>query len=244
MLFCQNCGRPMAAEARLCANCGAAAPGFPPSQLAAGQQTIIVQTPRRRMWPRYLLASIATVITLIVIIVFLVASQGEKVAQKLGTDLGDKAMEGPRQTVEVLSADDDNVSSLKAALARTGGTADERLDRMASLIEDYVSEAKQVSIGKCPSDFQEAWESYLSRWSDMAQALASHPHIPTDDESAVNGFLQGFSGDFSGGVMQEQELNAWAERVKARSDDLDKARDRLGMISHADVDAVTNMFKR
>jgi hypothetical protein len=87
---------------------------------------------------------------------------------------------------------------------------DEVLDALATLIGDYVAEARGMSLAGCPSDFRDAYYRYLSGWAAGGDLIRSHPHIPTDDEAKLQILLKTLRDgdadqalfDFKNGVCQ------------------------------------------
>ena len=121
----------------------------------------------------------------------------------------------------VIRQDNDLSTEVNAAIGKGGINTDEDLDRVAALIRNYVAAARQIDINSCPRDFAESYYRHLSAWSDQAEAVSSHPHIPSEDEALIEGFFRGLNGDITGGVIQRQdELNQWLGQVKARDADI------------------------
>jgi hypothetical protein len=87
------------------------------------------------------------------------------------------------------------------------------LDTVASLMQNYVGQAKKIDTRFCPRDFVEAYYRHISALSDEAEAIRSHPHIQSEDEAFADGFLQGLQGDASGWVEEiKSEISEWEER--------------------------------
>lgn len=152
-------------------------------------------------------------------------------------------MAGPKQAAAVLKRDDDLVAAMRTAIDQTSGTADERLDRMAILIKDYVADAKEAHTEPCSLTFKDAYSRYVSRWSDLADTVASHPHIQSEEEALVNAFLRSFSGDFAGATRQLQETDAWGQQVGMKADEVTRARRETGNVLHSDIDAAQKLFE-
>jgi len=86
------------------------------------------------------------------------------------------------------------------------------LDAAASLMQDYVDQARQIDTQLCPHDFAEAYYRNITAWADEGEAIRAHPHIQNSDEAFVNGFFRGLQGDMSGGA--EEIKSEISERQK------------------------------
>jgi hypothetical protein len=108
--------------------------------------------------------------------------------------------------------------------ATDSGSADEHIDAFARRIRDYVGKARDNSVASCPRDFAEAYVRLVSAHSEVADAMESHPHLRTQDEEFLEGFLRGLKGDPTGGAIEmEDERRSWLAKVK---DTLDAASKR------------------
>jgi len=113
---------------------------------------------------------------------------------------------------------------------------------VAILTKDYVAEAKQTEMDSCPSDAREAYNEYLTLLSGEADLLSSHPHIPSEDEVILEGFLNGLAGDVTTTAVQEQEINVWFQQVRARWSDIQTARAELTTVIGRDIDSSKAKF--
>ena len=243
MAFCQQCGTKIAEEAAFCERCGAAV-NFGHTQLSGSRAPAPAQSPRRSL-VGYLFWAGAAILAVGLIFVILIAigvkkgvERGVEDSGKDAADTAAKQLAGPIQIAAVLKRDKELSEAMVAAVGQTSGTTDERADRAAELMHDYVVEAGQAQMNSCPPDFVEAYHQYLSFWSDEANLLSSHPHIPSEDEAFVNGFFQGLAGDLTTVVVQQQEINAWIQRVKAGLNEIQRAHDIVARVAKADVGSV------
>lgn len=94
--------------------------------------------------------------------------------------------------------------------------SDSYLRQKAQIFNDMAAKAKSVSLSACPRDFAEAYVRWVSSISEMGEVLEMHPHIRTEDEKVVEGFLHGLNGDLTGGVLEMQgEIKEWVNTVSA-----------------------------
>jgi hypothetical protein len=100
---------------------------------------------------------------------------------------------------------------------------DAELDSLAKLIRGYVSQARDTSLTDCPRDFAEAYFRYVSAWSEAADLLDSHPHVPSDDEVELEGFYRGLRGDPTGGAIELKDtLKAYLVNVRSAFDNVSR----------------------
>jgi len=94
---------------------------------------------------------------------------------------------------------------------------------VAKLIYSYVGDARETSLTDCPRDFAESYYRYVSAWSEAADSVDSHPHIPTEDEAVLEGFFRGLHGDPTGGVIELADtLQAYLARIQSAFDNVSK----------------------
>jgi hypothetical protein len=123
----------------------------------------------------------------------------------------------------VIRQDEELTKSLGREMKAMKFHNEESLDAVASLMQDYIDQAKQIDTKLCPRDFAEAYYRNLAAWSDEAEAFRSHPHIQTGDEAFVNGFFRGLQGDVSGGEREiRSEVNEWQRNVDAKQSEIDR----------------------
>jgi len=120
-----------------------------------------------------------------------------------------------REAGEILSARIDGLSRDRVT--------DDKLDAFAKLINSYVGDVRETSLTDCPRDFAESYYRYVSAWSEAADSVDSHPHIPTEDEAVLEGFFRGLHGDPTGGVIELADtLQAYLARIQSAFDNVSK----------------------
>ena len=184
---------------------------------------MVFAQPPRRSPLRPVLWVIGGLVVVALIFVGLVitkaAEQGvrEAVARNVGHDEDIKSIRA------VMRQDEELTKSLNREVKAMKFHNEESLDAVASLMQDYVDQAKQIDTGLCPRDFAEAYYRNLAAWSDEAEAFRSHPHIQTGDEAFANGFFRGLQGDVSGGDGEiRSEVNEWQRNVNAKQSEIDR----------------------
>jgi len=184
---------------------------------------VVFAQPPRRSPLRPVLWVIGGLVVVALIFVGLVitkaAEQGvrEAVARNVGHDEDIKSIRA------VMRQDEELTKSLNREVKAMKFHNEESLDAVASLMQDYVDQAKQIDTGLCPRDFAEAYYRNLAAWSDEAEAFRSHPHIQTGDEAFANGFFRGLQGDVSGGDGEiRSEVNEWQRNVNAKQSEIDR----------------------
>ena len=122
-----------------------------------------------------------------------------------------------REAVETLTSSVDGLS--------TGPVTDGKLDTLASHIRTFANDARETPLSSdCPRDFAESYYRYVSSLSELADAIDSHPHIPSDDEAALERFFRGLHGDPTGGVIELADtLTAYVARVRSAFDSVSKS---------------------
>jgi len=142
---------------------------------------------------------------------------------------------------EVLSANNRLSSFASEASGQITGSPDEQLDRRAQLMQDYAENASEIKTGKCPDDFKKAFSTYLSLVSEEARLLASHPHIPTEDEAQVQKWLRDFQS-FLGASNTSQpsygDLSAWQQRLNESGTRVTEALETWKKIASEDIDSL------
>jgi hypothetical protein len=132
----------------------------------------------------------------------------------------------------VRQRDTELAAVMNAAIGQLNVGSDGGLDKAGALIKDYVASARQIDTHSCPRDFAESYNRNLAAWSDEADAVLAHPHIPQSQaEAFVDGFFRGLAGDWSGGT---DEVNAWFADLKAKDAEVKR--------TQAQVDALANRY--
>ena len=221
MVFCNQCGTKNPEDAAYCGNCGA--PGTSPVYQPSAPAAVAFAQPPRRPSLRPVLWIVAALVVVVLIVVGLVmtkaAEQGvrDAVAKNVGHDEDIKSIRA------VLRQDEELTKSLNREVKAMKFHNEESLDAVASVMQDYVDQAKQIDTKLCPRDFAEAYYRNLAAWSDEAEAFRSHPHIQTGEEAFVNGFFRGLQGDVSGGEREiRSEVNEWQRNVDAKQSEIDR----------------------
>jgi hypothetical protein len=108
---------------------------------------------------------------------------------------------------------------------------DAELDSLAKLIRSYVSQARDTSLTDCPRDFAESYFRYVSAWSEAADLLDSHPHIPSEDELALEEFFRSLHGDPTGGAIGiEGTLKAYIVNMRTAFDNVSKHKNEVAAL--------------
>ena len=132
----------------------------------------------------------------------------------------------------VLSKNNDLLTIMQKSIDGVDVQTTGDIDHIATLMNDYVSNAHQIDTQSCPRDFASAYVDYLGAWTQAADTVSAHPYIPTGDDATVYGFLRGLNGDPTGGVVDLQdEAQAWFKQVQARRAAIDDAKSRLDKIA-------------
>jgi hypothetical protein len=216
MPFCNVCGAQITEEAAFCGRCGNAVASSPSPRIAP--TAAMPESPRPRY--RYLLWAAAGFLVLIVMMGLIIAA-GDKNTRR-NSDLA--AIEAVRQQ------NSDLVAAMTAASRELKENGDDDLDKGGALIKSYVAAARQIDTHSCPRDFAESYQRNLSAWSDEADAVLAHPHIPsTQGEAFVEGFLRGWLyGDISGG---QDEINEWRRQVRAKHDEVTRTQSEVDALA-------------
>jgi hypothetical protein len=244
MAFCPSCGTESQAGAAFCIVCGGsiqprlqptvvhpipestptdsipthsvAASQIPPPDNAAFNRN----APRARRAPSVLSVVFATLAAEfgLLVIVFLIVARPAKEAFH---DLIDKTAEETRDGVtkiygvkELATRDAALMEFMGSASKGNSGDGDERLNRLAQNIRAYVAIADTAHTDSCPSEVVDAYKRHISLWDDVAQAVAAHPHIPSEEEALVSRMMQNLTGNFNSNEAQEQQIAVWALHVR------------------------------
>ena len=226
MAFCNQCGARNPEDAAYCGNCGS--PGIslvPPSPAAAA---VVFAQPQRRRLLKPVLWIMAGVISVSILIIALGVRNGVEggVQETIHDELKGKVdQDNNVKTIRaVMTRDRDLSDAMSALINQTKINSEDDFDKIAALMRAYVEQAKKIDTSACPRDFAEAYYRHISAWSDEATAVHAHPHIPTGDESFVEGFYRGLAGDPTGGAGElRDELKAWAREVTARDAEVHKS---------------------
>jgi hypothetical protein len=216
MAFCQKCGSAIAEEASFCGKCGVPVVS---ASFSLPVAPVPVQVPRRSPL-KVLLWAGAGFFALIIMLGLIVAAGGKGSSQ--ASDLA--AIEAVRQQ------DADLAAAMTAESKGLKVNSDEDLDKAGELIKNYVTAARRIDTHFCPRDFAESYYRNITAWSDEADAILAHPHIPaTQTEAFVDGFFLGLiTGDVSGGT---NEINAWYDQVKEKEAELKRTQDEVNALA-------------
>ena len=212
MPYCQSCGTQFSPGAGFCGACGAPAATAPAPAPA--------KSPRRSRG--YLLWIFGGLVALAILFVVFAIVPAVKQGFTEGIEHAIKSTTEITAMRDIVKFDKILTATLSSEIDQIKtGDVDSQLDQLAGVIKSYIGEARQLDTQVCPHDFAAAYDRYLSAWSDVADAVASHPHVPTEDEAFVEGFFRGLLGDSAGGTAELQdELNRWAESAKAKYADV------------------------
>jgi hypothetical protein len=106
------------------------------------------------------------------------------------------------------------VSQWHACAARDG--SDAQINELASIVRNYVANAKGINTDNCPRDFAEAYYRCLTAFDGVADTLQNHPHVPESfAEGFVEGAIKGIQGDYSGGM---NDAKAWMSQFQGKLD--------------------------
>lgn len=268
MAFCPRCGNEIDAGSESCAICNGAArpfpqlPGYPTAQPAAAYAAASHQTASPPFIPlhgygspsassppgphgpgtlRTVIWTVASVVAVIVALGFLLAGPVEK---SLADHIGKEAMRtggnmaAITQMVDILKGDAALLQFLSSTSDQMTGTLDERLDKKAQLIRDYVAAAEKIDVNSCPAEFANAYRQHLFSWSLLAAMYSSHPHIPSEAESFVRGILQNLTGDSSAAAIQQQDITEWAAHVEVAQKEADQGTRDFMAAGKKAIDAV------
>ena len=123
----------------------------------------------------------------------------------------------------VLAQDHEIGVAMKTARGQINPKTDEDLDQIAAITRDVSTKGMKIDTSACPRDFAEAYNRHLSAWSDEADIIASHPHVPAGDEAVIEGFFRGLAGDVTGGAIELQDqFNAWIGRVRIADEEVNR----------------------
>jgi hypothetical protein len=129
----------------------------------------------------------------------------------------------------VRQQDSDYTVAMTAAIHGIKVSGDEDLDKIGGLIKDYVARARHIDTHDCPRDFAESYYRNVSAWSDEADAILAHPHIPqTQTEAFVDGFFRGLTGDITGG---QAEIGEWFRDVKAKDSEVGRTQEEVNAVA-------------
>jgi len=132
--------------------------------------------------------------------------------------------------IQAVRQQDSNFAAMTAASKGLRVNSDEDLDKAGAIIKDYVTVARRIDTHSCPRDFAESYYRNITAWSDEADAILAHPHIPaTQTEAFVDGFFLGLmTGDVSGGT---NEINAWYDQVREKNVEVKRTQDEVNALA-------------
>jgi len=188
--------------------------------------------PRFRYLPWILVAVLAIALVGTFAVVGVMVDAAKKVSADLAKELDNIGVVLQMQNVRQRDIALNNF--MDTAFGQTSGNVNDQFDMQAQLMRDYVNEAGKADMDKCPSDFVDAYKRDLAIYSDQANLLASHPHIPSDDELFVNSILHGVDGDFTYAETEQQQIGAWAQSVKGGYQKIKEGDQNLENIYKAD----------
>jgi hypothetical protein len=213
--FCQKCGSAIEEEASFCGKCGVpvASPSSPLPAVAVPVQV------HRRSPLKVLLWAGAGFFALIIMLGLIIAAGGKGSSQI--SDVA--AIQAVRQQ------DADLAAAMTSAIHGIKVSGDDDLDRIGGLIKDYVGHARHIDTHSCPRDFAESYYRNISAWSDEADAILAHPHIPqTQTEAFVDGFFRGLAGDITGG---QAEIGEWFRDLKAKDAEVGRTQEEVNAVA-------------
>jgi len=215
MAFCQKCGSAIAEEASFCGKCGVPV-ASPSSPLPVTPVPVQVS---RRSPLKVLLWAGAGFFLLIIMLGLIIAAGGKGSSQ--ASDLA---------AIQAVRQQDSNFAAMTAASKGLRVNSDEDLDKAGAIIKDYVTVARRIDTHSCPRDFAESYYRNITAWSDEADAILAHPHIPaTQTEAFVDGFFLGLmTGDVSGGT---NEINAWYDQVREKNVEVKRTQDEVNALA-------------
>lgn len=243
MAYCANCGNTVESTRSICPICNqrlGVPPPFPIAyQAAEGVATYrpapgVSRAPNppmvdadqyerdarlgrriRRAMPKVFFGA-AGLFLFLVITALLLLKPAEEVLNAVFNQVTDKVQAVLKRelAIENIAAGDAAILDYMGATAsKNSGDGDQRIDALVSGIRSYVSVSQQNSVDGCPSDFVAAYQHHVALWSDLADVLARHPHIPSEEETFVRNLLEHMAGG-SGDGGQDQAMQAWTQQVR------------------------------
>ena len=213
MAFCNRCGTKIPDNVFVCGNCSGLG-NSPAVQLPSGVVMVSAQPARRSLLKPtlWIVAGLVAAFAVFTVMGITKAAQDgirEGVTKNIGHTEDIKAIQA------VLKQDGVLTEAMNRAINDTKIKSADDFDKVAELMNGYIKDARQIDTRFCPRDFAEAYYRHLSAYANEADAVASHPHVPTGDEAFANGFFRGLAGDATGGAVQIQdELKDWYRQVK------------------------------
>ncbi len=106
------------------------------------------------------------------------------------------------------------------------------LNAIATLMQNYVEEAKQIDTHECPRDFAEAFYRHIAAWSDAGETIHDHPTMLDGDEAFRRGFVGGLQGNALGAVSEmKAEGETWASIVLQKRAAIERAKHEVEAIA-------------
>jgi hypothetical protein len=102
--------------------------------------------------------------------------------------------------------------------------SDDGYNALVEDINDRVEAEKRIPTQNCPTDFVDAYNHYLDTWENVANIVASHPHVENGIETTAKAFLRGMAMDFTGPERDEQVWTDWQTKFRESMSEIQQAR--------------------
>jgi phage-related protein len=248
LAYCKNCGLQIADNTYTCPRCNVVQQlPLPPMQTTPPnpyleQRQVGLNAPyiqqRRPSKALPIIGIIAGVFALIVVVVLVVFG----IAVKVKIDENNAKVVARNNHIHAMDAaiasDKELDEQTADRISHLNGSAVQKLDKLAVILNDYVQAAGRIDLSACPEEFAQAYSQYLSAISDWAQTISAHPEIPSDDELAIADLVRGVGADTNGTIAQAEgelqgEVKIWASNADAKEKTMDNARDNVNSVYHA-----------
>lgn len=226
MSFCRNCGTQLPPSAAFCSTCStptglAAAPAPFAAKPVTPVQPYVTAYPAGAPAPkRSMLWPVLGTAAVILMIVAAIGVWGVQVAKRqAAAELAQRVATERSAIQAVLDKDDELSNVMKSATEPLKVETEDDINRYASFVEQYVASAREMDTSNCPRDFADAYTRHIAAWSDFAASMRAHPHIPSEEEAFVSGYIRGLNGDATGGAEQlTQEIASWRNDLGAKNE--------------------------
>jgi hypothetical protein len=227
MQYCQACGYSNSIGVYACARCGASLAAAP--MVASGYYA--AQPQRKSPVAKALLITGGIIVFLIVVVIGGLYVIGTRV-QKQKEEAAARRQAQITAMTDVQAREKELNDAMQRDIQASKPTTDEDFNAIATRINTYVAQAREIDLTGCPQTYAEAFNSYLASWTDEAHTVREHPHIPTEGEAVVTGFFKGLEGDSSGGADElKAKFNTWLTDLKAKDAETDKRAAELKSIA-------------